>query len=141
MNLDHFTCSPLFRVRIFLPQSLPCLVLPRSLSASFPSFLPGCLHGSPLSLDSGLAASVGFYPRRSLAEAPVYLRIFPKVDIFPTWNYDSKNEEVRSLYHSSALAPVGFCCRLPPLIFILLDHPNRIWRRDASESHTRVLQG
>ncbi len=174
----------LFRVRIFFPQSLLCPVLPQGLSASSPSFSPGFLRGSPLPLSSGLASSVGFHPRRPLAEAAIYLRISSKVEIFPTWSYNSKNDEVRPLDYSSAqldAAPLfisgpfsrsfasaptighlsqsfpqlllvsewlsvafdclfGFRCRLPPLIFILLDHPNRIWRRDASESSTRVLQ-
>jgi len=102
VNLDHFTRSLLFRVRIFFPQSLLCPVLPQDLSASSPSFSPGFLRGSPLPLGFGLASSVGFHPRRPLAEAPVYLRIFPKVDIFPTWSYDSKNDEVRFFDYSSA---------------------------------------
>jgi len=90
VNLDHFTLSLFFHVRIFFPQSLLCLILPQDLSATIHGFSSTFFRGSPLPVGSGFATSAGFHPRRPLDDAPIYLKIFPKVEIFPNLNYHSK---------------------------------------------------
>ena len=90
MNLDHFTLSLFFHVRIFFPQSLLYPVLPQDLSATIRGFSSTFFRGSPLPVGSGFASSAGFHPRRLLNDALVYLNISPKVEIFPNWNYYSK---------------------------------------------------